>query len=266
MIDALRFEWVRLRTLRSTFWLTGAGLFLSFAVAGAVAYFTRNSGPDVGTTGIILTGGIPFSPLPLVAIFMGLIGVLTFGHEYRHGTILSTLAAVPKRSRLVLAKLLVVVVWSLVTAILSVLLNFGIGSLLGETVSLTDDAVLPAMIGYVLYVGLWGVLGLGLAALFRNLPVAIVIILVVPLMVEPILSALALLPALEDVRGAFNYLPFNSGARMANLFDVNSIAGAEGQASPLGEPPSRTVSGLTFTAWIAAIFIPAWVLFKRRDA
>lgn len=266
MIDALRYEWVRLRTLRSTYWLTGAGVVLSLLVAGAVAYFTRDDPADLGTTGIILTGGIPFSPLPLVAIFMGLIGVLSFGHEYRHGTILSTLAAVPRRSLLVVAKLLVIVVWSLVAGVVSVLLNWGIGNLLSQTVSLTDDRVLPAMIGYVLYVVLWGVLGLGLAALVRNLPVAIVIILVVPLVVEPILSAIALLPALEGVRGAFNYLPFGSGARMANLFDITSIAGAEGQATPFGEPPSRVVSGLTFTAWIAAVFLPAWVLFQKRDA
>jgi ABC-2 type transport system permease protein len=122
------------------------------------------------------------------------------------------------------------------------------------------------MIGYVLYVLLWGVLGLGLAALVRNLPVAIVIILVVPLMVEPLISAIALLPAVEDIRGAFNYLPFSSGSRMANLFDVNSITGAEGQENPFGAPPSRLASGLTFTAWIAAVFVPAWVLFQRRDA
>jgi ABC-2 type transport system permease protein len=264
MIDALRYEWVRLRTLRSTYWLTGAGIVLSLLVAGAVAYFTRNSPPgDLGTTGIILTGGIPFSPLPLVAIFMGLIGVMSFGHEYRHGTILPTLAAVPRRSRLVLAKLFVVIVWSLVAAVVSVLLNWGIGNLLSQTVSLTDDRVLPAMIGYVLYVVLWGVLGLGLAALVRNLPVAIVIILVVPLMVEPLISAIALLPALENVRGVFNYLPFSAGSRMGNLFNITTIAGAE---NPLGEPPSRLVSGLTFTAWIAAVFAPAWVLFQKRDA
>jgi ABC-2 type transport system permease protein len=266
MIDALRYEWVRLRTLRSTYWLTGAGVVLSMIVAGAVAYFTRNSGDDAGTTGIVLTGGIPFTPLPIVAVFMGLIGVLAFGHEYRHGTILSTLAAVPRRNRLVVAKLLVVTVWSLVTAVVSVLLNWAVGNLLGQTLSLTDDLVLPAMVGYVLYVGLWGVLGLGLAALVRNLPVAIVIILVVPLMVEPLLSAIALLPAFEDIRAAFNYLPFSAGSRMGNLFDVNSIAGAEGAASPFGTPPSRLVSGLTFTAWIAAVFLPAWVLFHRRDA
>lgn len=266
MIDALRYEWVRLRTLRSTYWLTGAGIVLSLAVAGVVGYVSRNGSIDDGMTGIILTGGIPFSPLPLVAIFMGLIGALAFGHEYRHGTILPTLAAVPRRNRLVVAKLLTIAIWSLVTAIVSVLLNWALGSALsGGSLPLTNDVVLPAMIGYVLYVMLWGVLGLGLAALLRNLPVAIVLIFVVPLMIEPLVSALTLLPALEPIRGAVHFFPFSSGTRLAQLFDASTLV-PEGQASPYGEPPTRLVAGLTFTAWIVLVMAPAWVLFKRRDA
>ncbi|MBA2465316.1 MAG: ABC transporter permease, partial [Nocardioidaceae bacterium] len=35
MIDALRYEWIRIRTVRSTYWLTGVAL--AFALLVAVA-------------------------------------------------------------------------------------------------------------------------------------------------------------------------------------------------------------------------------------
>jgi ABC-2 type transport system permease protein len=196
MTDALRFEWTRIRTLRSTFWLTGLALLLSAVVAGIIAWEMRNDTIDAGRAGVILTGGTTFSPLPFTAVFMGILGVFGFGHEYRHGTILATLSAVPRRGPLALAKCLVLIAWSLVVAVLSVALNWGVARVLsGQSLPLTDSPAGPALVGYVCYVVLWTLLGLGLGSLLRNLPAALVVLLVFPLVVEPLISALTLLPA-----------------------------------------------------------------------
>ena len=42
MIDALKFEFVRMRTLRSTWWMIAAALFVEIAVAVLVGYFARH--------------------------------------------------------------------------------------------------------------------------------------------------------------------------------------------------------------------------------
>lgn len=262
MIDALRYEWVRLRTLRSTWWLTGAALLLSVAVAVVIAIVADSI--DTRLAGVALTGGTAFSPLPFVAVFVGLVGAFAFGHEYRHGTILPTLTAVPRRGQLVVAKALTVAVWGLATTVVSIGLNWVAASAIsGHGLPLTEDPIGPALVAYLAYDVIWSLLGLGLAAVLRSLPATVVVLLVVPLLVEPLLSGLVLIPALESVRPAINYLPFTAGVAPVQTFDVGQLSG---RASPYGDPPAAIVSSLTFAAWMAAVFASGWALFVKRDA
>jgi ABC-2 type transport system permease protein len=266
MTDALRFEWTRIRTLRSTYWLTGLALLLSAVVAGIVAWVMRDDPIDAGAGGIILTGGSAFSPLPFTAVFMGILGAFAFGHEYRHGTILATLTAVPRRGALALAKCTVIALWSVVVAAASVGLNWGVArTLSGQSLVLLDGAAGRALVGYLGYVVLWGLLGLGLASLLRNMPATLVILLVVPLVVEPVVSSLALLDALEPVRDYVHYLPFTAGNAMSQSVETPTFAGG-GEQPMFGEQPSRLVSSLTFTGWVALVLAPAIALFHKRDA
>lgn len=271
MTDALRYEWVRIRTLRSTYWLTGLALVLPALLSGLLAAFLPDSmwsemGDALG--GALLLGGLTFSPLPLNAIFMAMIGAFAFGHEYRYGTMLQTLAAVPQRNKLMLAKLLVVTGWSLAVAVVGLLVNWAlVAGLSGHSLDVFGPTVGPAIVGYLFYVALWGLLGVGLAALLRNLPVTIVFLFVFPLVIEPVLSAVLLLvPGLEPIRDVNNYLPFTAGLATTNTFTASETGQLTGGASPAGDSPARVVSGLTFALWIALILSPAWVLFKKRDA
>jgi ABC-2 type transport system permease protein len=225
----------------------------------------RDGRIDAGQAGVILTGGTAFSPLPFMAVFMGIIGVFAFGHEYRHGTILATLTAVPRRSALVPAKCIVLAGWSLAAAAVSVVVNWAVARVIaGQSLTVTDDPAGPALLGYLGYVVLWALLGLGLGSLLRNLPAAIVILLVVPLVVEPLISALALLPALEPIRDYVYYLPFTAGNAMSQSVDPSAFGG--GAETPFGDQPGRGASALTFTVWVALIVAPAVAMFHRRDA
>jgi ABC-2 type transport system permease protein len=271
MTDALHYEWVRIRTLRSTYWMTGLALLLPAVLAGLLAAFLPDNwwdqaGQAVG--GLLVLGGLTFTPLPLNAIFMAMIGAFAFGHEYRYGTILQSLAAVPQRDKLIIAKLLMVSAWSLAVAIVGVLVNWGlVVGLSGHSIDLVASPVGPAILGYLFYVVMWGVLGAGLAALIRNLPVTIVFLFVFPLIVEPILQAvLMFVPGLESIRDAANYLPFAAGLATTNTLGASELGQLLGGEAATTDAPSRLVSGLTFTLWIALIVSPAWILFKKRDA
>src|SRR4051794_40212610 len=103
MSDALRYEWVRLKTLRSTWWLTGLAV-LATALLALTALGVHEGPLTVEDYGNVITQpGLFFS-----SIFLSLIGTFSMGHEYRYGTIRPTLSAVPRRSHLMAAKVAVV--------------------------------------------------------------------------------------------------------------------------------------------------------------
>ncbi|HSK25852.1 MAG TPA: hypothetical protein VK894_02965 [Jiangellales bacterium] len=260
MTDALAFESVRVRTIRSTAWLVGLALVLGALVALALALATRDEGLDADLVAVGVTGGSQFSPLPFAAVLVGILGVFATGHEFRHGTVQPTLLALPRRSVLVAAKLLVVAAVGAVTAVAGLLLNWlvTVGSR-GEIVGLPSAEVL---IGYVLFVVLWGLLGAGLALLFRNIPGALVVLLVVPLVVEPLISGLSFVPALSGLRDVVPYLPFTAGTSLVSVVDVGAAAEAAGAPETLG----RWEGGAVFASVVALVLAAAWGLFERRDA
>lgn len=265
MTGALRYEIARLRTLRSTWWLLGISVLVSAAIAFAIGMVARNNDVGDNALAVALTGGTEFSGIPLPAVFAGLVGAFAFGHEYRYGTIRPALTAVPRRSALILGKLVVTAVWAAILAAL----NVGIGYLTLLLVPGHDlldagirwDPVGRAVVGFILLVVIWNVVGLSFAGLLRNLPAAIVLLLVIPLVVENILFAvLQFVPALDDVSWLSKYLPFSAGNAMVAVFDPSDFDQAD------LDFPTALQGGLTFGAFGLVLFVLCWLLFRRRDA
>src|SRR6185436_3453669 len=109
MNDALRYEWTRIRTIRSTWWLTGSALAIALLISVLLGWvghhdFSRNgaSAEDVDGLGPFLvtqfaaSGQIP----SLVGFLVAMIGIFAWGHEYRHGMIRASLTALNSRSAL----------------------------------------------------------------------------------------------------------------------------------------------------------------------
>lgn len=260
MMDEIRYEIVRLRTLRSTYWLIGIGLVLNAALAGVVAHAARK---DLNTDalGALMTSGSAFSPLPFLAVVVGLIGAFVFGHEYRHGTITATLAALPRRSRLVTAKVAVLAVSAAAIAVVGLALNWVVASIVTtRMLPVFDHGLTNALLGFVGYVVLWGLFGLAMGLLVRNLPVVVTMLFIIPLVIEPLLSALLLLPFLKSVKGISAYFPFTAGSQLP------AVGTDSGRGFGGVDMLSRGAGGLVFLAWIVLVLVPGWVLFKRRDA
>lgn len=195
----------------------------------------------------------------MLGLTVSLIGILSTGHEYRYGTILPTLTAIPRRSLLLGAKVLVVAAVSAVAAVASIALCWLVGSIArGELLPVTAAPVPIVLVGHVILVTLYGVLGVALGQLTRSIPVALVIVLVTPLVVEPVLSALSGLNALSWLRDVVAYLPFSAGMRLVAL----GLAAAGEAGATLG----RWQGGAVFALFVAVLLGAGWVLFARRDA
>lgn len=262
MIDAMRFEWVRLRTIHSTYWLIGLAMLLNAAVAFLVNLATRDDPLDADVVGATVTGGGSSAPLPMLAVFMAAVGILATGHEYRYGTIQPTLTTIPRRTTVLGAKLAVVAAAAAAVTVASMLVDTAIGlAFWGELPDLTAQPLDAALPGYVLLVVLWTVLGAALAQLFRGVPAALVVILLTPLVVEQMIFRLSLVPALDWLAPVVKFLPFSAGLRLIDVSGIAALTDADNF-----DLFGRWAAGGVFTAFIAIVLAAAWTLFERRDA
>ncbi|WP_133884138.1 ABC transporter permease [Glycomyces sp. NRRL B-16210] len=262
MLDALRYEWTRLTTLRSTYWLIGLGVLAALAIPVIAGFAVGDEEMIPEALAIMLNGGAAFG-IPFLAVFMAIVGIFATGHEYRHGTIQPTLTALPQRSRLVLAKLLVVSGVTVVVTFVSLALNaLAVLVFWGELPGLFEDPLRAALLGYVAYTLVYTLVGLGLGLLFRGVPSALVVIFLAPLVIENLIFGLSFLPALDWLVPVVKFLPFSSGARLM-AFDLSEMSG---MGMPDFDYFGRWGSGGVFAVFAAAIIAGAWILFKKRDA
>src|SRR3954452_17298624 len=93
---ASRMEWIKLRSLRSSWWTLAATIAGAAGIAVAVGANSKDALSDV--TNNLLAGVAPG------LLLIGALGVLTMTGEYSSGMVRATLAAVPNRPLLLAAK------------------------------------------------------------------------------------------------------------------------------------------------------------------
>jgi ABC-2 type transport system permease protein len=172
LANVARMEWIKLRTLRST-WVT-----LAISVAGALAVAviigrdTRTASEDV--TNDVLAG------VGLGLLTVGVLGVLVMTSEYSSGMIRATLAAAPNRARLLAAKTAVFGVLALAVGEAAAFIAFFAGAAAVRhglhAPALSQPGVLRAVMlagaGYCLV----GLIGLGIGAIARHSAAAIALL------------------------------------------------------------------------------------------
>jgi ABC-type transport system involved in multi-copper enzyme maturation permease subunit len=264
MSVALRFEWVRLCTLRSTYWLIASALAVNATAAFLVASVTRNDPLNSDIVGTALTSGGANPPVPLAAVFMAVIGILATGHEYRYGTIQPTLTAIPRRSTVLAAKIIVVAAVAAAFALVSMITNIAVGMVFwGGFPDLASHPLDEALPGYLVLVLLWAALGTALGQLFRGVASPLILILAVPLVVEQLVFRLSFIPALDWWQPAVKFLPFLAGQQLINISGEAAGTTVAGSGFDLFD---RWASGGVFAAFVVIILIVARTLFERRDA
>ena len=158
----------------------------------------------------MFTSGIQVGYLLTLAI-----GVMTIGSEYRHQTITATFLAVPRRGRVMGAKVISLLGIGAFYGVLSLA-----GAVLAGTLVLTakghapfaDSSIWRTLALSLLVLGLWALIGLGAGILIPNQVAALLISVAVAWIVEPVLG---LVLALTDWgQNISPYLPSRATAAM----------------------------------------------------
>lgn len=269
MRSALAYEWTRIRTLRSTWWLTGLTLLLGVGISTLFSWGISNefssrgaSAEDLDGLGAILvtqlaaTGEIP----SIICFVLAILGIFAWGHEYRHGMIRASLTALNSRAEFWLAKYLVVGAWVAVVAGTTLLLSGVVGVLfLRDYVDIFTAETLGVVVRQVLYGVLLTWLAMAFTAITRSQAFALVSIFLWPLLIESLVHLFFLIiPALRDDTGVLRFLPFDAGSRMVDVLSD--------PVSTFGDPLSPTGGLVVFGGLTAVLMAVSWILFARRDA
>jgi ABC-2 type transport system permease protein len=168
LAGALRSEFTKIRSVRSTYW-TLLAMFVVVVGFGALASAGAAHGPH----------GPYFDPtrqslagLYIGQLIIGVLGVLVISSEYSTGMIRTTLTTNPHRGVMIAAKGIVFTVVALVTSLVTAFAAFFLGQALmsSDHISTTIGSpnVLRAVIGGALFLTACGVLAFGLGLLIRH--------------------------------------------------------------------------------------------------
>ena len=237
----LRNEWLKLRTIRSPWLLLAITQVL--IVLGICGLLGREDSVDSAhAAGAAAHVGL-LSLAPL------LLGIMAVAGEYRHQTITATFLSVPRRGRVVGAKLAVYGAAGLGFGVLgtaTALATTGVWlGIKGGSVDLGYADLWRTVVGAVLWNVLFAVIGVALGALVRNLVAAIGVALAWLALVEGLLGEV-----LGDRLG--RWLPFQAGSALGHLPNVHNGL-------------SQWGAGLVLAGYAAVFVAVGLALTTRRD-
>lgn len=277
--EALRSEWRKLRSVRST-WISliiivVAGLGFAALFSALLANNWKHSSP---------VDRAQFDPVRISQagsfisqIVVGVLGALIVTSEYANGSIRTTFAALPRRSTVVAAKAIVAGVVLLVITEITAFASFFVSqavllasggrqlpagaSLLAQVkagaipvLSITAPGVPMALLRTGLYLTLMGILAVGLGFLLRNttgtISLYVVVLLVVPILIQLLPSSIR-----EPIQP---YLPSNLGVAMETV--------GSKKTDFAGTLLDAWVATGVIVAYAAAILAAGAALLNRRDA
>lgn len=251
--DVAAAEWVKLRSVRSTYWTAAIAVLATVVLAGllcaryAGSYDTLR--PDDRESDL---ARFSLSGIFLAQLAFGALGVLTATSEYTSGTIRATFAAVPRRRLVLAAKGCVLAATALAAGELLSFGAFGVGQAIlgtrGLGVSLAAPGVARAVIGGGAYLTAVGLLGLGFGTLVRHTAGALCA-LFAALFAGSVIADL--LPTAWR-NTVIEYMPANAGSQILTV-----VGGGDALSPAAG-------FGL-FCFYTAAVLAAAAVLLARRD-
>jgi hypothetical protein len=210
MNRALVSEWIKLRSLRST-WYTLACLFaVGLGITALSSNAAQQAYADAGATWDPTAHSL--TTYIVAQLIVGVLGILVVTSEFATGLMRTTLAATPRRHYVLAAKVVLGAAVAVVAGQALMFAAFLIGQpLLARqgvpTASIGDPGVLPAVFGGGLYLALIALLAVGLGVIMRATAGAL----------ATLVGVIFLVPALAGIfpswmSGLFDFWPTLGGA------------------------------------------------------
>ncbi|MEZ0065935.1 ABC-2 type transport system permease protein [Streptacidiphilus sp. MAP12-20] len=252
MVPVLLSEWTKVKTVRSTFITLIAAFVVTVGLGALISFFTNNNFKNLNAS-----ERANFDPtsLSFSGVFLGQLAIIVFavlvvGNEYSTGMIRATLAAVPQRATLLLAKAVTVLALVAPVALVTAFVSFFLGqALLGShEAHLGDPGVLRAVFGMAIYMTLIALFSLGVGFMLRKPVLSLGLLMPFFFLISPILSAV------PKVKNIAHYFPDQAGSRLAAVHESTTIS-----YGPLA-------GFFICLVWVVAALGIGLVLLKRRDA
>ncbi|MFI9742850.1 ATP-binding cassette domain-containing protein [Streptomyces sp. NPDC052494] len=194
---------------------------------------------------VVLAGWPAISPLPPAALGAGLIGAFSFGEEYRYPALTAGRGAVPRRLRLLLAKLVVAAAVALGLGALVVAADLGALRLVygGELIPVPANwpSLCASWLGLLVGCAWAGVLGAGV---FRAAAAGVAAVLAVPVAFAPLLQKVLAGPAVRSVAGLPARLREIAGPQWSPAVDRWLTGALRVVGQPAGVALSLVLTGL----------------------
>jgi ABC-2 type transport system permease protein len=244
-------EWIKLWSVRSTWWVLPITVVAQAGIAWMIAYFGVQEMDDAGVGYVVtaanVVGGIQFAQLAMCVL-----AVLTITGEYSTGMIRSTLTAAPTRLPALFSKGLVVVVVAFATGIVGTLVSWAVTyPVLGEAhrVDLGDVVNQRILLGAPLYLAAIALLAYGIGAMLRHSAGALATVLGLLLVVQGVFASIPWV-VFEKISP---YLPMSAGSQLVQTSGPDAVL-----------TPWQGYGVLVL--WGVAALAGAAVLIRRRDA
>jgi ABC-2 type transport system permease protein len=236
---ALKSEWLKLVSVRTTWGLLGAMVLIEGLAAGLATGLGDVEDLRKGNVSTFIIG------THLATVFMFTLGALLSTNEYRHGTANSTFVITPKRERVILAKLAVGLAVGIVGALLYIAVHAGLGlSILSSRgIDVDSDLAVNGYLGVGVGLVLGCLFGVGLGALLRNQVLTIIVGLVLFLLAGTV--------ALFIGNDVGQYFPGEALLALQNTPNVNLL--------------SQTDGGFVLAGYCVALGIAGMVLTRERE-
>jgi ABC-2 type transport system permease protein len=247
-------EWLKLRSVRSTWWtllVFGAGMV---GLAVPILIHQHWTTMSAASRASFDPTNDSYAGLAIGQLALGVLGVLAVTSEFSSGMIRATFAAVPRRRLVLAAKAAIVGVVTLVAGEILAFVAFGVGEAVLKNpaphASLGQPGVLRAVLLAGAYPALIALIGLGLGALIRHTAGAISalvgILFLLPLLMVPLGTSI------QNAAGQF----------MPMLIAENSLTAVK----PVAHSLSPGVGFALLCGYAAAALAAGGWALARRDA
>ena len=253
---AIASEWIKIWTLRST-WITSLVTIILTVLFGAGLAIAVGQSEEYQDKAMnMITSG-----LTIGQIVVAVLGALIITGEYSSGQIRSSLAAVPRRGRLLPSKAVVLSAITFLLGSVSVFLSWAISKpFLGEHAgSLTDSHYVGHIWGSGLTFVCIALMALGVGFLLRSTAGAITVVVSLLFVIQvPLRLAASKWDWAIKIIGC---LPSTVSEAVSDPFQRTTEWSGEGV-----QFLSHGQAVAVFAAWAIVPLVAAWFVFSRRDA